>query len=37
MFVILNAVKNLGRTVCRTIPTKILHCVQNDKYGRVAK
>ncbi len=31
MFVILNAVKNLGRAVGRTIPTKILHCVQNDK------
>ncbi len=25
-FVILNAVKNLGRAVDRTIPTKILHC-----------
>ncbi len=30
-FVILNAVKNLGRTVPKTILTKILHFVQNDK------
>ncbi len=30
-FVILNEVKNLGRTVFRPIQTKILHFVQNDK------
>ncbi len=30
-FVILNKVKNLGRAVCRTIPTKILRFALNDK------